>query len=118
MVLSMPRAFSKAAVILLLVSVAVPVSLLAFSPAKVVSSAAPAPCHQDMPGSDGPALPNHDCCLLGHNHAIPANAPHLPTLQVAGLPLLVPVLLVMTSGQRETALSSFDPPPAILPLRI
>jgi len=101
-----------------MVSAAVAVSLLAFSPVQVVSSATPAPCHQDMPSSDGPAAPNHDCCLLGHNHAIPAHASELPSLQVAGLPLLVSVIAVMTSGQREPALSSFDPPPAILPLRI
>jgi hypothetical protein len=64
-------------------------------------------------------MPNHDCCLLGHNQANPTHASHLSPPQVADLPKLVPVLLVRASERRhEPALSSFDPPRTILPLRI
>jgi hypothetical protein len=114
------RAFSNAAIILLLIAVAIPLVLLSlpFDQSRT-GNAAFAPCHQQAPMSGTPSMPNHDCCIVGHDHALPGLVSGTPAIAFVVLGQLAAVSPTAPFGpHREPALTSFDPPLADLPLRI
>ena len=64
-------------------------------------------------------MPNHDCCIVGHDHAVPGfmqGTQAINFVVLAQLATLSPA--APFSPHREPALSSFDPPLADLTLRI
>jgi hypothetical protein len=98
---------------------ALPLVLLYFPSNQVTAAASFAPCHQENPDSDTPPVPNHDCCLIGHNHALAALWQVLPALQFVAVEQIAetsPILLLQ--ARPETALTSFGPPSGYPPLRI
>jgi hypothetical protein len=104
---------------LLAASVAVPLFLVVMPGRKAATVEMVAPCHQEAPVTGTPSMPNHDCCIVGHNHAAPSHAPVLsaPVLVVADdLAAISPV--IPAPPFREPALTSFDPPLTALSLRI
>jgi len=114
------RTFSNAAIVLLLIAAAIPLGLLSlpFDQSRT-DDAAFAPCHQEAPSSGNPSMPNHDCCIVGHDHAVPSLASATPAMTFVMLAQLAAVSPAAPfSPHREPALSSFDPPLADLPLRI
>jgi hypothetical protein len=116
---AMSKTYKRAAMLLLAATVAVPLICLAFPARDVASAEVVAPCHGEAPVTGTPAMPNHDCCIVGHNQAAPSHAPVLsaPVLAVANhLPSISSTIPV--PQRREPALTSFDPPLSTLSLRI
>jgi hypothetical protein len=115
----MSRSLSRAAIVCLLTAFAVPLVLLSLPEPQVSSGEVFAPCHQERPVSGIPGMPNHDCCIVGHNHVLPSSAPATPVLLFAMETPLTAVLLSFSMQPRPAPpLTSFDPPPNELPLRI
>ena len=97
-----------------------PLTLL-FAPLdRAIAVDAPAPCHQEHPASSAPMGSHHDCCLVGHNHPMPAPAGGAqPTQSLIAGEISAVVLPILAHERPEPALSSFDPPlDSPLPLRI
>lgn len=114
----MSRGFLRATAVGVVLVTAIPLALLFLPLNQLAVTASFAPCHQDVPESDTPAVPNHDCCLIGHNHAAPAQAADFPALQFVVVAELTPASSPLPIKARpEPALTSFDPP-STAPLRI
>ena len=95
--------------------------ILLFAPVdQAMAMEAPAPCHQEHPAPSSPMGSHHDCCLVGHNHLMPAHAVGAQPIQSLIVGEISAVALPILSHERpEPALSSFDPPlDSPLPLRI
>ena len=107
----------KPAVFALLLSLALPVSLLLFSSGEL-AAVAPAPCHEDAPNPDSPPVPNHDCCILGHSYAITAQQTAVSPLFIAFAEPAQSSFTISFQPRPEPALTSFDPPAETSPLRI
>jgi hypothetical protein len=107
------------AVVLVLMGMAFPSLLLALPLDQTISVEAPAACHQESPSSNTPMGQHHDCCLIGHNQAMPVHAAGLiACANVLVIRLVAPARLVQSEGRPEPGLSSFDPPFSTLSLRI
>ena len=104
---------------LLAATVAVPLVCLVFPSHDVPSAEVVAPCHQEAPVTGTPSMPNHDCCIVGHNQAAPSHAPVLPAPAAVIADYLAAVSQEISAPpSREPALTSFDPPLSTLSLRI
>lgn len=65
-------------------------------------------------------MPNHDCCLVGHNHVLPGHIVHVqPALSLVALEAAPTQPRPLLLRRPEPALSSFDPPlQPFIPIRI
>ena len=116
---AMRRICYTAAMFLAMGALILPSTLLLLDSHQTISADRPAPCHQDQPTSDAPMGRHHDCCLVGHNHQLPSQIANLRPMQASVALEIAPMVMPALSLARpERALSSFDPPPTDLPLRI
>jgi hypothetical protein len=80
----------------------------------------PAGCHEHGSKAPAPHSTSYQCCLTGHNTAVPqtSHSPE-PILHDMQIELLVeaPVGSLATGGLRQLTVSSGDPP-GVTPLRI
>ena len=115
----MSRACSRVAVVLVLMGMAFPSLLLALPLDQTISVEPPAACHEESPSPGAPMGQHHDCCLIGHNQAMPVHvAGPITCANVLVIRLVVPAGGVQSQGRPEPLLTSFDPPLSPLPLRI
>jgi hypothetical protein len=82
-----------------------------------VSQASGSACHDETPAS--PSAPNHDCCLVGHNHVLPTQAPTVPVLQISGVITASATVLTVADHQGpEPSIIESGSPPDTVPLRV
>src|SRR5438270_6474115 len=74
----------------------------------------PAPCHEDdsTPVPASPHVPDHTCCLVGHNHALPAAALDAPSLPASVFVEFHPVSHSVRSYERRPPLLVDSGPPS------
>jgi hypothetical protein len=92
-------------------------SFLLFPPVSEVSAST---CHDEAPmqSPESPAAPNHDCCLVGHDHVLPAQAPTVPVLQASAVITFSAVLTFPPHHQPEPSIIESGPLPDTVPLRV
>jgi hypothetical protein len=115
----MSKNLHRTGIAFLLSALAVPAILLSLPVDRLPTLEAFAPCHQEVPVSGMPGMPNHDCCLVGHNHVLPGHIVSVqPVLSLVALEAVLAQPSPLLLRRPEPALSSFDPPLTDLSLRI
>ena len=97
------------------------VSLVLLLPVEVSAASAPAACHEDdsMPMPVAPQGTSHDCCLVGHNHALPTHSAISLDLQLAAVIQSVSILALPTTRSLERARPALiDSGPALNSLQL
>jgi hypothetical protein len=113
------KPFAK--LVVLLVMAAVGASSLAAQPLLLQAQPQerPAGCHQHGSNAPAPLSKSYQCCLTGHNTAIPQTFLSLEPMHNMQVELLIdsPIGSLATSGLGKLTVSSGNPPGAT-PLRI
>ena len=116
---AMRRICYTAAMFLAMGALILPSTLLLLDSDQIISADSPASCHQERSSPQAPMGGHHDCCLVGHNHQLPSQIANLQPMQASvALEVARMVMPALSLARPERALSSFDPPPTDLPLRI
>jgi len=88
------------------------------SPATATTHSIPAPCHEDSSTPPvGHHHSNHDCCIVGHNRALPAVAADLSAAPIALMAKIDLHITAIDSGDEQAEFNDSGPPGSV-PLRI
>lgn len=117
---SVSRLTSRIAAFALLGATAI-VSVVRLLPLEVSAASAPAVCHEDdsMPMPVAPQGTSHECCLVGHNHALPTHSTISLNLQLAALIQSGSILALPSTRSLERARRALiDSSPTTNPLQL